>query len=192
MAAEGPYERLTIRTVRTRFVAFMLTTVALVGLSAILLLRHPTYSLRLTACFQNVNGLHRGELVRIAGVDVGTVRSVRAQPTDSTCPADVEMELRTDYPLNIPSDSVAMINTAGLLGSPYVAIDATHASGPVMVKSGQIRSQENPPFTADSLERFVKGLVETITAQRDEKKNAIAAPRTPERAGPPSPKLHSK
>jgi|SRR5450432_26894 len=163
------------RTSRTRTAAW-LGIVVLSMLVTGLLLRHPSQSLRVRACFQDVNGLKTPASVRIAGVEVGRVRSVRAQPTNSTCPADVEMELLTEYPLSVPNDAVASVSTSGFLGSAYVAVDATHASGPPVENGGQIRSQENTPITAAGLERIVKGATE-ILKESDEQKSAEPLPR---------------
>src|SRR5216684_9047472 len=81
------------------------------------------------SCFDDAGGLRAGAAVRIAGVDVGTVRSVRAKPQNKNCPAEVEMVLATAYEIRIPKDSLAEINTAGLLGEADVNIDTTQASG---------------------------------------------------------------
>jgi len=104
-------------------------------------------SLRLNTCFQDVNGLHAGAKVRMAGVDVGAVRNVRAQPTDKACPGAVEMELRTPYELKIPRDSVASIATAGVLGPTFLETDVSGASGPTIQAGGQLPSRESEKFT---------------------------------------------
>jgi ABC-type transporter Mla subunit MlaD len=87
-------------------------------------------SLRLETCFQDVNGLRRGSRVRSAGVDIGVVRQVRAQPANKACPGAVEMEIRTPYELRIPEDSVASTATEGLLGATFLEIDVSGTSGP--------------------------------------------------------------
>jgi len=160
----------TFRTPRSKL-ATLFVMVVLTLLVGGLLLRHPSHSLRVTACFQDVNGLNTPAFVRIAGVDVGRVLSVRAQPNSSTCPASVEMELQTEYPIRLHIDAVASVNTSGFLGSQYVAIDATHASGRPVENGGQIKSQENPPLTAAGLERIVKGATE-ILKEADETSGA--------------------
>ncbi len=166
----------TLRTPRSTLATFFLM-VALALLVGGLLLRHPSHSLRVRACFQDVNGLKTPALVRIAGVEVGRVRSVSAQPTSSTCPANVEMELQTEYPISLPIDAVASVSTSGFLGSQYVAIDASHASGPPVENGGQIKSRETVPLTAAGLVRIVKGATE-ILKQSDEPKSA-PPPRKP-------------
>jgi hypothetical protein len=74
----------------------LLAMIVAVGLAAIgvLLVGRQRYShLELKSCFNDVQGLKAGASVRIAGVDVGTVRRVRANPEMRNCPAEVDMEL---------------------------------------------------------------------------------------------------
>jgi phospholipid/cholesterol/gamma-HCH transport system substrate-binding protein len=71
----------------------------------------------LKSCFSDVQGLKAGAGVRIAGVDVGTVRSVRANPQHKNCPAEVEMALAASYEMRVPKDAAAAIGQAGILAN---------------------------------------------------------------------------
>ena len=121
------------------------------------------------SCFNDVGGLRAGALVRIAGVDVGTVRSVRANPENKNCPAEVEMLLATTYEIRIPKDSIAETNTAGLLGEVYVNIDTTQASGAPTENYGYLKSKPSKTTlsaadqlrAADAMVRLVQALKET-------------------------------
>jgi len=93
------------------------------------------------SCFDDAGGLRAGAAVRIAGVDVGNVRSVRANPQNKNCPAEVEMALATTYEIRIPKDSIAETNTAGLIGEVYVNIDSTQASGAPIENYGYLKSR---------------------------------------------------
>jgi len=115
-----------------------------VGLAAIgsLFVNRPRYHRQnLKSCFDDAGGLHAGASVRIAGVDVGTVGTVRVNPQDKNCPAQVEMLLATTYEIKIPKDSIAGIETAGILGAPYVSIDTTQASGAPIENYGYLKSK---------------------------------------------------
>ena len=71
-----------------------LSAFALVFLLALLawwLTLAPRPMFYLTTCFQDANGVKVGAPVKIAGVDVGYVRKLRAQPQDAACPGFVEM-----------------------------------------------------------------------------------------------------
>jgi ABC-type transporter Mla subunit MlaD len=132
-------------------------------------------SLPLVTCFQDVNGLRAGMKVRLAGVEVGFVRAVRAQPANRTCPGEVEMEIRTSYELRIPNDSVASVATAGLLGETYLEIDVSQASGPPIQSSGQLPSKESVRFTAAGVDQALRAL-ELLKQLSDEQRNGNAQP----------------
>lgn len=72
------------------------------------------------ATFSNIGGLKPGAAVTMAGVRIGRVREISADR--KSFEAHVRMDIKKDYD-NIPSDSVAKILTAGLLGEQYVGID---------------------------------------------------------------------
>lgn len=167
-------------------VAVGLATVAV--FSYLKLTATPSFSLR--TCFQDANGLRPGAAVRLAGVDVGRVRSVRAQPADHACPAAVEMQLQADYEMKIPRDSVTSITTAGLLGETYLEIDVSAASGQPIQTGGQLPSKESVKFTAATLDRMLKA-VELLKQQSDEEKasqpsppDKKLSPEAPERSHP--------
>jgi len=95
------------------------------------------------------------------------------------------MELRTDYPLSVPNDAIATVNSGGIFGAPYVAIDATHAAGPLVTNGGQIHAQESaPPLSLESIDRLLKG-AEIVTNLDKQKKGAGDPARPPEARTPP-------
>ena len=116
MAADGSYLSSRFPPSSRWFAGFSLIFVVLTVGAVAMLLRHPAHLLRSSACFQDVNGLRSGASVRIAGVDVGQVRAVRAHPGNSACPAEVGLELGTAYALNLPSDAVASVSSSGIPG----------------------------------------------------------------------------
>jgi phospholipid/cholesterol/gamma-HCH transport system substrate-binding protein len=122
----------------------------------------------LKSCFDDVAGLQAGASVRIAGVLVGTVRSVRADPQNKNCPAEVEMVLSTDYEIRVPKDSIAEIKSA-LLGGADLSIDTTHASGTPIENYGYLKSKPSKEAlslgdqvrAADAVLHLVQALKET-------------------------------
>jgi phospholipid/cholesterol/gamma-HCH transport system substrate-binding protein len=138
------------------------------------------------SCFDDAVGLRSGAPVRIAGVDVGTVRSVRANPQNKNCPAEVEMILATTYEIRIPKDSFAEINTAGLLGEVYVNIDTTQAVESPVENYGYLKSKPSKP--TPSLADHLKALdliLRLVQASNEAGKEVPAgsspAPRKPSR-----------
>ena len=74
-----------------------------------------------TARFDNVGSLKNRAPVRMSGVTIGRVTSVRFDP--DTLVAEVKLEIESQYD-RIPEDSDAGILTSGLLGSQYVGLQA--------------------------------------------------------------------
>ncbi|MCZ6827495.1 MAG: outer membrane lipid asymmetry maintenance protein MlaD [Gammaproteobacteria bacterium] len=74
-----------------------------------------------TARFDNVGSLKNRAPVRMSGVTIGRVTSVRFDP--DTLVAEVKLEIESQYD-RIPEDSDAGILTSGLLGSQYIGLQA--------------------------------------------------------------------
>ena len=90
--------------------------------------RAPGY--RLEARFDNIGGLKLRAPVKAAGVVVGRVESVRLDPKTYEAVAT----LRIDRQFEFTKDTIASINTSGLLGEVYIGLDA--GGDPVMLKDG--------------------------------------------------------
>lgn len=133
-----------------------IAAVVIIGVGLVIALGRPSqFHLNAKCHFQDAQDLRAGARVRLAGVDIGSVTSVRVRPELRDHPAEVEMSLETPYKLNIPNDSVVTLETAGLLGEVFPAIDIRGASGPPLLANGELktRSSENPS-TQDLLKRF--------------------------------------
>ncbi len=94
-----------------------------IGFLALLYVRVDFFSLKdehfsLTAKFDNINGILAGSSVKMAGVDIGTVKKIEIDST--TFEAIVTMDFKNKY--NLPDDTEASIETDGLLGGSYVSI----------------------------------------------------------------------
>lgn len=76
-----------------------------------------SYSVK--ASFTNVGTLSVGAPVKMAGVVIGSVQSVRADPVKLNAEVVLSIDKRYDA---IPDDSSAAVFTSGLIGSQYVAI----------------------------------------------------------------------
>jgi len=143
----------------------LLALIIAVALSAlgILVVGRQRYShLELKSCFNDVQGLKAGASVRIAGVDVGTVRRVRANPNMKNCPAELDMQLATTYEISVPKDAIAGIATAGLLGETYVDIDTTQAEGGPSENYGYLKSKQSKPMAP--LADHLRSLDDHLTA----------------------------
>jgi phospholipid/cholesterol/gamma-HCH transport system substrate-binding protein len=85
----------------------------------------------LKARFSNVGALSVGAPVKMAGVPIGSVMAVHADPVK----LDAEVLLAIDKKYDqIPDDSAAAVFTSGLIGTQYVAIQP--GGSPEMLKNG--------------------------------------------------------
>ena len=117
-----------------------------------------TSTYRLKAEFSSVVGLDAGAEVRVGGVHTGSVRSVElpSKPTDKIT---VWMDLENSTHNIIRQDSVASIETEGLLGSQYVAISFGSADAAAVPNGGTISSV--PPLVMADLMKKASGILDT-------------------------------
>ena len=96
-----------------------------------------------SARFSNVGGLRGGSPVVIAGVEVGRVKDVALDEYA----ARVEMSIKGD--VKLPNDSIASIQTEGLIGQRYVSISPGGA--PESIEPGGKIRQTEPAIDLRSL-----------------------------------------
>jgi len=106
---------------------------------------------RVKAQFDNVVGLSDGADVRVGGVHSGTVRSIDL-PHKPGQKVTVVMDLDRSTHEIIKQDSVASIETEGLLGNQYVAI-SFGSDGEAEVKSGDTIQSLPPLIMSDMLKK---------------------------------------
>src|SRR5580700_453768 len=106
-----------------------------------------TSTYRLKAQFPTVVGLDSGAEVRVGGVHSGTVRQIElpSKPTDKIT---VLMDLQRSTHDIIKQDSVATIQTEGLLGNEYVSISFGSGQG-LNVRDGETITSQPPLVIAD-------------------------------------------
>jgi phospholipid/cholesterol/gamma-HCH transport system substrate-binding protein len=115
-----------------------------------------TYHLQ--AKFDTVAGLDDGAVVRSGGVRIGIVQHIR-MPRRSGDKVTVEMRLKKSSQEVIKQDSVAAIETEGLLGSKYVSISfGSPESAPV--KDGD-KIASRPPFEYSALAQQASDIMES-------------------------------
>ena len=76
-------------------------------------------SYKISADFNNIGTLKARSPVRIGGVEVGTVSTIKLNPT--TFQAQVTMKIKGNIN-QIPSDTSARIASSGLLGDNYISL----------------------------------------------------------------------
>lgn len=97
----------------------------------------------LNTYFSGAGGLRVGAQVRLAGIAVGNVENIRIshypQPDRAV---EVVMKVSREYQRDIRSDSVATMETIGLLGESYVNITRGGRDEKVLPNGGTLKSSE--------------------------------------------------
>ena len=118
------------------FIAFVLLAVMVFSISDFYTSQAQyTYPIRVRFSF--VNGIDTGAPVRVSGVKVGEVRSVSVYRDESTQRVQVELGVRLSKDAVLEEDSLAYINTLGLLGEKYLEI-IPGTPGKRVISAGEI------------------------------------------------------
>jgi len=136
------------------FAALAFLTTQLPGTSLKLSGGPPTYSV--TAKFDNVGDLKAGSPVTMAGVTIGRVESIRFDPKDYK--AAVTLRIENQYS-EIPDDSDASIQTAGLLGGKYVGI-GPGGSETFLKEGGQIEFTQSAIVLESLVNKFFANMAD--------------------------------
>jgi phospholipid/cholesterol/gamma-HCH transport system substrate-binding protein len=133
---------------------FMLATLAILAVCVFLVGRQESEfgsNYRVRSEFDNVAGLNEGADVRVGGIRKGTVRSIRLPKTPDG-KVVVTMDLAKDTQTIIKQDSVAFIQSEGLLGDKYVEISfgSVDAAG---LKGGEMIDSQPPLDISDLFQK---------------------------------------
>ncbi|MFO7525649.1 MAG: MlaD family protein [Ignavibacteriaceae bacterium] len=104
-----------------------------------------TFSVK--AYFDNIEGLRNGAPVRFGGIDVGAVKEIRIMDNASG-KVEVSMRIKTDIKRFIRGNSVATIETEGLVGNKIVMITMGSENFEPISEGGTIQSREPLGFAA--------------------------------------------
>ena len=107
-----------------------------------------TETMTLRTYTSDSGGLKTGAPVRLAGVDVGTVRQVtlsgRPEPDEAVA---VVMEVNRRFQNDLREDSEAVIAAEGLLGERYVNISKGMPDTPLIPPGGTVRFHQTAEFS---------------------------------------------
>jgi phospholipid/cholesterol/gamma-HCH transport system substrate-binding protein len=86
--------------------------------------------------------------VRLAGVDIGNVTSIKIVPDKDKrlTPVEVTMKVSTKYGYALRRDSVTSLSTAGVLGETYLDIESGQAVGNPAQDGDTLPTQVHPDF----------------------------------------------
>lgn len=125
-----------MRTIEISVGAFMLAGILAMGFLAIQVSglsihdsNRDTY--KLYAHFTNASGLTARAKVSIAGVVIGRVTAITLDPKDTRAKVELTLQKSVNF---VTSDSIASIQTAGILGEKYVSLSI--GGDPEVLKDG--------------------------------------------------------
>lgn len=126
---------------------------------------------RLVAGFSQTGGLIQGATVRLAGVPVGRVSAIRLPPPGSP-KVQVELALARRVQDRVRADSVARIETLGILGDKIVEVTVGSLSVPVLPEGSEIKTEE--PFDSNRLVKQGTELLQNLVVISGDLKATIA------------------
>lgn len=120
--------------------------------------------------FARLGALQNGAKVRVAGMDAGEVLEMRVPPGPQS-KFRVKMRVREDLHALVRNDSVATIQTDGLVGSKFVQIDAGTERAPQVADGGTVKSRE--PFDFGDLLQQASETIALITTTINDLKGDV-------------------
>ena len=150
------------------FAALAFLTTQLPGTS--LKFGSPEAGYSVTAKFDNIGDLKPGSPVTMAGVRIGRVESIRFDPKDFK--AAVVLRIDDQY-REIPDDSDASIQTAGLLGGKYIGI-GPGGSETFLKQGGQIEFTQSAIVLESLVNKFFANMA---SKGPDKDESAAEAPK---------------
>jgi phospholipid/cholesterol/gamma-HCH transport system substrate-binding protein len=103
--------------------------------------------------FDKAGGIKSKAIVEIAGVEVGTVKSVRI-----TSDYRAQLTIEIDKNIKLQEDAIASIKTKGLIGEQFVQI-SPGGSDKMIQNGGRIRETESAIDIEELISKYVFGKV---------------------------------
>jgi phospholipid/cholesterol/gamma-HCH transport system substrate-binding protein len=145
--------------------------VALVVLAAVFILdivggpEKFTRGLKLYAQFKNVQDLKVGDRVKMAGVEIGRVETIKL--TNNM----VMIGMKVQKDVEVKTDSAATVKFTGLMGQNYVSVGFGSPNAPLAINGSIIASIEQPDLSAlvaklDNVASGVENLTKSFTGDK--------------------------
>jgi phospholipid/cholesterol/gamma-HCH transport system substrate-binding protein len=116
----------------------------------------------LYAYFDDISGLVPGAIVRLAGLDVGMVSGIEFPRRLERRQARVALSIKSRFMERVREDSVAVIDSKGLLGDKIINISLGTAEAPVLKDGAVIKTRRAP-----SLEDLAAKIDEAVSSITD-------------------------
>ncbi|WP_328601181.1 MCE family protein [Actinomadura physcomitrii] len=133
--------------------------VAVLAAALVLLLQEPKQR-HMTAYFTKTVGLYKGAEVRILGIPVGEVTSVK--PVGDA----VKVELKWDAKYKVPADAKAVIVNQTLVADRYIQLTPAYTGGPVLADGATLMtSRTQVPVEVDEVSGSLNDLTKALGPQ---------------------------
>ncbi|HEY4054434.1 MAG TPA: MlaD family protein, partial [Terriglobales bacterium] len=94
----------------------------------------------------DASGLRPGAPVRLSGVDIGNVKTIRVVEDRPLNPVEITMKVNEKFHFFLRKDSLTILSTAGVLGESFINIDSSHARGPEAKDGDELLSKDQPGY----------------------------------------------
>ncbi len=131
-----------------------------------------TKSFAVYADFSKVTGIQNGGKVRVGGMDAGTVTNIEV-PSRPDGKFRIHVRIIEKLHPIVRRDSVATIQTDGLLGSKYLQVDAGSTDAPLAANHSRIESKE--PFDWGDLMDEINGVVKQVNGVMTDVREQVVA-----------------
>ena len=125
----------------------------------------------ITAYFDNASGLRAGAPVELEGVTIGEVQRVKisTDPMRKLTPVEVVMKLSPHFQASLHKDSVASLETSGVLGDTILEINSQKANGPQLENNDELPTKDEPSIqdVVQSSQQTVKSVNEIMPKVND-------------------------
>ena len=107
-----------------------------------------TRRILLVSYFDNAEGLRVGAPVRLSGVDIGNVVKILivSDREKQLTPVEVVMKVSTKYSFLLRRDTLASLETAGVLGETFMDMDSSQAIGQPAQDGDTLPTRVHPDF----------------------------------------------
>jgi phospholipid/cholesterol/gamma-HCH transport system substrate-binding protein len=126
--------------------------------------------------FKKITGLQPGAIIRVSGAKAGSIKEI-SPPNQPGGKFRVKLEITEDLHQLVRMDSIASIETEGLVGGSYLGVGAGSALVPAALPDATIPSKE--PFEiADLMQQMSETVAKvngTIDDMRDDVQRAVVA-----------------
>ncbi|WEH36798.1 MCE family protein [Streptomyces sp. AM 4-1-1] len=120
-----------------------------------------------TACFDQATGIYPGSDLRVLGVKVGTVESVRPHGEE------VRVTLRVDKGVKVPAKAHAVVVAPSLVADRYVQLAPAYDGGPALADDAVLPAARNA--TPVEIDQLYESITELSTALGPDGANADGA-----------------